>query len=103
MAPALVLSAPVGLPLALGLDLCVLHLERLNDLCLARFQCLVGLCGELEHLFFAHCILTQVACRSISDVSRKLTCELLAKPLLEGRKARLLLLELSDLIADDRQ
>ena len=103
MAPALVLSAPVGLPLALSLDLRVLHLERLNDLCLARFQRLVRLCGELEHLFFAHFILAEVACRTISDISLKLTRELLSKPLLEGCEARLLLLELSDLVADDRQ
>ena len=103
MAPALVLSAPVGLPLALSLDLCVLHLERLDDLSLARFQRLVRLCRELEHLFLAHCILTKVARRAISDVSLKLTRELLSKPLLEGREARLLLLELGDLIADDRQ
>ena len=103
MAPALVLSAPVGLPLALGLDLCVLHLERLNDLSLARLKRLVRLRGELKHLFLAHCILTEVACRTISNASFKFTRKLLSKPLLESREARLLLLELGDLVANDRQ
>ena len=62
MAPALVLSSPVGLPLALGLNLGILHLKRLDYFRLAGLQSLVRLRGQLEHFLTAHLILTQISC-----------------------------------------
>ena len=103
MAPALVFRAPISLSLTLSRDFSVLHLEWLDYLGLAGLQRLVRLRGQLEHLFTAHLILTQISCWTIGNSSWELTCQLFGEPLLEGAESHFFLLELRDLIADDRQ
>ena len=101
VASAFVLRAPVGLPLALCLNLTVLHghaLVQLNQVCCQRLVALARQPGDLPS---AHLILPQVSVATVSNVCWQLPSLLLTDPVLQGGQPGLLFLELSHLVTND--
>ena len=84
MASAFILGAPVGLPLALCLNLTVLHCHALVKLNKVRSQRLIALAGQPCDLPSAHFVLSQVGVAAIGDVCWELPGLLLTDPVLEG-------------------
>lgn len=102
---SLVLGAPPLLPLLLSFNFAVLHGQALCQLGPACLECLLALSCQLSDLFLAdvvgrHVDVILVGGLAAGDGCLGLVGKLLGDPSLRGCELSLLVLELSDLIAD---